>query len=146
MEVYWWHTGGASSNIVYTIWACAWRTIKNDERFGKILRFREKWIWLYRLGWLGFLLHMHDVVFLSVFCFFEEFGIILHVDLLCCMKNRLLRRADGGQMFQQPQTAWSGLFACARSTLLKFWQNGYSLGYWTSNHPGNQVLVVLLRL
>ena len=39
------------------------------------------------------------------FCFFEEFGIILHVDLLCCMKNRRLRRADGGQIFQQPQTA-----------------------------------------
>ena len=35
----------------------------------------------------------------------EEFGIILHVDILCCMKNRLLRRADGGQIFQQPQTA-----------------------------------------
>ena len=50
---------------------------------------------------MGFLLHMHDVFF----CFFEEFGIILHVDLLCCMKNRRLRRADGGQIFQQPQTA-----------------------------------------
>ena len=45
------------------------------------------------------------VVFLSVFCLFEEFGIILHVDLLCCMKNRLLRRADDGQIFQQSQTA-----------------------------------------
>ena len=26
--------------------------------------------------------------FISVFCFFEEFGIILHVDLLCCMDFR----------------------------------------------------------
>ena len=33
------------------------------------------------------------MLFLFVFCFcFEEFGIILHVDLLCCMKNR--RRSD----------------------------------------------------
>ena len=28
-----------------------------------------------------------------VFVFFEEFGIILYVDLLCCRKNKRLRRA-----------------------------------------------------
>ena len=65
-----------------------------------LARFGDLAIWLYRLG---FLLHMHDVFF---FCFcFEEFGILLDVDLLCCMKNRRLRRADGGQIFQHPQTA-----------------------------------------
>ena len=42
--------------------------------------------------------------FLCVFVL-EEFGIILHVNLRRCMKNRRLRRADGGQIFQQPQTA-----------------------------------------
>jgi len=48
---------------------------------------------------------MQDVFVFLFFCFFEEFGIILHVDLLWCMKDWRLRRADRGQIFQQPQTA-----------------------------------------